>query len=579
MKRNHTVSLCMIVKDEERYLRRCLSSVQDMIDEMIIIDTGSKDATIDIAKEFGAIIETIEWHQDFSEARNRSLSLATKDWILVLDADEYLRQEDRDKLIEALNDFSNEGYIIKTLNYNTEDNNSFITNLNQRIFKNNHNYHYTGAIHEQVTCIDSSKQNGTFKIIDVGFYHMGYVPSVVKSKNKMYRNLDILKKVAVEDPTNDFTLFNLANEYSQLGQEDEALRLYNEVYYKGDFTVGFMPKLMMFRLQCLMNQKKYDEALQAIAEGLQIYPDFTELMYFRGIIERQDGEVIKAIRSFEKCLEMGKPRAQLEFQELCYGLGPAFALAEIYEEQQDYQMAISYYNKCLSIDPSKYQVLYPVSRCLKELKLPPSIIAQKLSQYFILTETSNQVIYIDLLILATCYEEAHQFLQQCSEKDSHVQLIYLNAKIEFYLKHIDKAQKLFQKYANYVSFQQVEQYLFIIELLQSQKSETKWSSFYKTLKEVENEKTIVEFEDSEDAIQKLLLFLRELALIEERKYFDLFSKVAIAMYASSHALSLAKLFKEVGYSKLAYKVIIESILKTGDCKKEDAILLASVSPL
>ena len=383
MKSNHTVSLCMIVKNEGKYLRRCLSSVSNIVDEIVIVDTGSSDDTVQIAKEFGAVLGYFEWNQNFSDARNQALSLATKEWILVLDADEYLRFEDRENLIKAFNDFNNDGYIIKILNFNGDDNTqTFITNLNQRIFKNNKNYTYQGAIHEQVICLNPEMQKNEFKIIDVCFYHSGYLATVVKDKNKLNRNLEILKKVAEEDPSNTFTLFNLANEYSQLNEFEEAFRLYDEAYKKEIFSVGFMPKLVIFRLHCLINMNKTDEALQAIKEGLKAYPDYTELVYYRGLLEKKLGQIIKTIQSYEKCLEMGKPRAEIEFQQMCYDFGPTFGLAEIYEEQQDYAKAIEYYNKCLMLNPAKYQLLYPIFRCLDGLKISKSDRVQRLAKYF-----------------------------------------------------------------------------------------------------------------------------------------------------------------------------------------------------
>ncbi len=89
-----SISLCMIVKDEARFLRQCLESAKDLVDEIIIVDTGSKDKTVEIAEEFGAKVFNFKWSNDFSAARNFSISKATKEWILVLDADETISQQD-----------------------------------------------------------------------------------------------------------------------------------------------------------------------------------------------------------------------------------------------------------------------------------------------------------------------------------------------------------------------------------------------------------------------------------------------------------------------------------------------------
>lgn len=577
MKRNHTVSLCMIVKNEGRYLRRCLSSVSDIVDEIVIVDTGSSDDTVQIAKEFGAVLGYFEWNQNFSDARNQALALATKEWILVLDADEYLRLEDRDKLIKAFNDFNYDGYIIKTLNFNGDDNNqAFITNLNQRIFKNNKNYTYKGAIHEQVICLNPDKQKNEFKIIDVGFYHSGYLATIVQGKNKPNRNLEILKEVAKEDPSNTFTLFNLANEYSQLNDLEEAFRLYDEAYKKESFTVGFMPKLVIFRLQCLINMNRTEEALQAIEEGLKAYPDYTELVYYRALLEKKLGQITKTIQSYKKCLEMGKPRDEIEFQQICYDFGPTFGLAEIYEEQQDYARAIEYYNKCLMLDSSKFQLLYPIFRCLDGLKISKFDRVQLLAKYFNLTLTLNQIVFIDILVTGACYEEAKEFLIQCTELNTNSQLIFLHARVEFYLKNYREAEKLFLQYSKSTDLADVEAYLYSIHLITNEKSNVKWSEFYENLESHLVEGQDLHFENQNQAIVQSCLLMRELYLCKELTWFEKIAQLASEFVTSDTTLQLAGLLLEAKYHQLAEQIIVKSIKASGKCSREEALLLTKI---
>ena len=221
MERKHTVSLCMIVKNEESCLRRCLESLDGLIDEIIIVDTGSTDHTIEITKEFNAIIKTYQWNNDFAAARNYGLSFATKDWILVLDADEYLRQDDREQLVNALNDFNYDCYFIKTLNFITSaTDKNYMVNLNQRIFKNHKGFKYVGSIHEQVQYFGEPSARLPNKVIEVGFYHTGYLRATVEFKHKPQRNIEILNKILEKEPNNPFHKFNLANEMFQFQFSD-----------------------------------------------------------------------------------------------------------------------------------------------------------------------------------------------------------------------------------------------------------------------------------------------------------------------------------------------------------------------
>ena len=93
------ITLSMIVKNEERYLRECLESVKDIVSEIVIVDTGSTDSTIKIAKDYGAKLYSFGWINDFSAARNFALSKSTGDWILYLDADERLSENSKNELI------------------------------------------------------------------------------------------------------------------------------------------------------------------------------------------------------------------------------------------------------------------------------------------------------------------------------------------------------------------------------------------------------------------------------------------------------------------------------------------------
>ena len=112
------ISLCMIAKNEQANLKKCLNSVKDLVDEIIIVDTGSTDKTKEIAKKFGAKIVDFKWKDDFSAARNECLKHATKDWILVLDADEAI-DENGSKEIKELIKKEYDAYLLPQINYSS----------------------------------------------------------------------------------------------------------------------------------------------------------------------------------------------------------------------------------------------------------------------------------------------------------------------------------------------------------------------------------------------------------------------------------------------------------------------------
>ena len=152
MKKRVTLSLCMIVKDEERTLERCLNSVKSFINEIIIVDTGSKDKTKEIAKGFNAKIYDFKWINDFAAARNFAFSKATKDYIMWLDADDIILDKDKEK-IKELKMNMDKSIDMVMMKYNTSfdsDGNVTFSYYRERIFKRSKKFRWIGEIHEVI---------------------------------------------------------------------------------------------------------------------------------------------------------------------------------------------------------------------------------------------------------------------------------------------------------------------------------------------------------------------------------------------------------------------------------------------
>ena len=408
MNRNRTVSLCLIVKDEATFLARALASFKEVVNEICVLDTGSSDETVAIAKSFGAKVKFFPWNDNFSEARNQNIEMATMNWIMVVNADEYLRREDIPALKQAFMRNDCDGFAIKLFNFSREGTPYYITHLSQRIFKNNGKFHYEGIIYEQLVGIQAPAK---FESIDVSFYHTGHLRKERTLKNKNKRNLTLLKKALDEEGLSMFNLFNLANEISHDPERrQETLELYQQLYDEENFDTDFAPKLIMFRLLTLIREELWDEALEAIEEGLILFPDFTDLVYQRGIIQRKKGLLLKAIHSFKMCLSMGKPRSELEFSNASYAYGPMFHLAELMKEQQYFSEAFDYYQECWLLDHMKYQLLSPIFDCLVGMKIARGEVVLTMKRFFNLRNDLNRVSYVNLLLEKEFYEEATDFL-------------------------------------------------------------------------------------------------------------------------------------------------------------------------
>lgn len=168
MKRQ-TISLCMIVKNEEAHLAQAVGSVQELVDEVVIVDTGSTDATKEIARGVGARVYSFEWQDDFSAARNYSLDQATSDWVLVLDADEYLEQADLKVIKDAVNTSDAEALYLHWRQVGRDRAPFGRHKLN--LFRRMQRIRFTGLVHEEV--FPSIGTLG-WSVIDATIHHLPF---------------------------------------------------------------------------------------------------------------------------------------------------------------------------------------------------------------------------------------------------------------------------------------------------------------------------------------------------------------------------------------------------------------------
>ncbi len=269
---NPTISLCMIVKDKEKFLSTCLESVKDHVDELIIVYTGSTVRTVEVAKKYNAKIYHHLWENSFSKARNYSLSYATCDWILVLDADEEVDKEDACKLREVIKD--NEVIVINLpVIYKPKGGKNLSVSCSERIFKNYLGIHYEGIVH------NSLKYSGSGKNVNIQLYHYGYHQGEEQMKRKFERTSTLLKEQIKNDPENPIPHHYLAISCLDRKRNDEcikealeAIRLFEAENSNLQFRLisYYTTCVAYYRMKDLANAEKY--ALKAI----DFHPDYPD---------------------------------------------------------------------------------------------------------------------------------------------------------------------------------------------------------------------------------------------------------------------------------------------------------------
>lgn len=329
------ISLCMIVKNEEKYLKRCVDSVSDLVDEVIIVDTGSSDETINIASQLTKKVYKKEFNGNFAEMRNYAINQAQNDWILFLDADEFFYPNE----VMRIQKLFSKGIPdkiggIEFNAYNFFNTGGWFTSHVLRIFRNNRGFHYERAVGERIV---NSILSAGYEIMepDIILTHTGYCKSSEYRFKKMENYIAIAQK-QIEENSKDYTAYaykgiNLRNngflteafKYTKIAVEGDpnsfvtqnffgsVARSLNknqlaiDAYYKAEQLAPTKMKSIMKNIRgvIVLSQGRYNEALTILEEAYHSNPDLIHILVNIGITKYFLGQYSEALLCFEKVLE------------------------------------------------------------------------------------------------------------------------------------------------------------------------------------------------------------------------------------------------------------------------------------
>lgn len=299
-----TLSVCLIAKNEENNIERCLESIKNIADEIIVVDTGSTDRTVEIAKAHGAkVIESL-WENDFSKARNTSLDHATKKWILILDCDEELPKEQGEVLRKLIESSPKEqGFHCRLINVIKGQ--SQVTAVVLRIFRNDKRYRFEGKMHEQIVkSIVAIHGIESIAAKEITIMHYGYDGGVVSQEEKSRRNLDLLLSYKEEDK-DGYYYYALGNEHTRLGAFQEAVSCYKKSYEKTklkDNRVIYYAYLILHWMNTYYNLGEFQKIIALNEEVEKGLPHFRDLYFITALAYREVGKLWKAQELLEKYL-------------------------------------------------------------------------------------------------------------------------------------------------------------------------------------------------------------------------------------------------------------------------------------
>ena len=299
-----TLSVCIIAKNEENNLPRCIGSIEHIADEIIVVDTGSTDNTALIAEGFGAKVISYPFNNDFSEVRNVAVDNATCDWILYIDCDEAVNFEDAYTLKDIIQDTTYIGMCLKLMNI--IDQKPSLSCPSLRVFKNYEGFRFTGKIHEQLLpSIHEKYTDDDVLTTSIALLHYGYDEKINNMEAKNKRNLDIFKTYE-DDEKDGFYFYNLGNQYLSSGDFENALKNYKISLTYPDNLNGYKLYLPIYITKAYFDLRRYNEAIESALQFLKEYPTFKDLHFLAAASYYELEDYIRAKGFFINYLEFSR---------------------------------------------------------------------------------------------------------------------------------------------------------------------------------------------------------------------------------------------------------------------------------
>lgn len=297
------LSLSMIVKNEERFLPDCLESVKNLVDEMVIVDTGSTDGTKEIARSFGAKIFDLEWQDDFSFARNESLRRTKGDWVLYLDADERIDKSYHDKIRKLISVGKADAFLLNLKSkIGTKSGSQYHLVSYPRLFRKLKGVAFKGKVHEQ---INNSLIAARARIVqtDIVVTHLGYAQDDEVIREKAKRNYVLLLSQVENRENYGYALYQLGQTEIVLGETEKGIAHLYEALAAGGFGKPVEASILGIIAENKFKLGDAEGALVACERSLESAPSQSFGLIMKGNIYLNIGKHHEAAEIYLKALD------------------------------------------------------------------------------------------------------------------------------------------------------------------------------------------------------------------------------------------------------------------------------------
>jgi tetratricopeptide (TPR) repeat protein len=319
------ISVCFITKNEAKWIAECIEHLKPIVKEFIVVDTGSTDNTMEIARAAGAIVHQMPWPDDFSAARNESLKYATQPWILKIDPDERLDPKDFPRLTALTQNkevpafqfwtraYTNDPSRVSLLSYQLctgeypereKGYRGFVTYPNIRLFRNSPTTKFVGKIHETVEPTlpgyEAGKSTPVPPALDIYFHHYGHTDAATAEKGKSPLYAKLMREELERNPNNWYVLFEMGIESFRQGKFQEAV----DYFIKSDRAHPNKPQVLSNLGLALVCVGQGAEAEKILKNCLIIDPNYHDAALNLGICYFEAGYLQKAVEAFDRCLQI-----------------------------------------------------------------------------------------------------------------------------------------------------------------------------------------------------------------------------------------------------------------------------------
>lgn len=336
------ISVCIITKNEEKNIEKCLAPISGYGFEIVVVDTGSTDKTKEIAAKYTDKIYDFEWINDFSAARNYSIKKASHNYILVLDCDEFVTDIDVEGIYKAIEEHPKAvGMMLRNNDVHQGDKQGNFPERVERLFHRNY-YYYKYSIHEQVTEIRTDNTIYERYDLPLAARHIGYVGTPDEKQLKVDRNNALLFKEIEKDPENAYLYFQVGQSYNLICDYENAYKYYKKAFECPLITNQIWVELMASAyLNCMNFIGKSHEAIAFFEPYYDTFATNANFYNNMGLAYLHDDQPLKAMLEFVKATN-----CPVAYEEGANTYLPLYNIGVINELMGNTKDAISFYQRC-----------------------------------------------------------------------------------------------------------------------------------------------------------------------------------------------------------------------------------------